>query len=619
MSDAAVESAVKDIKPKAGSDHVTAEVITAAMQGNQIDTRAARQRLTSALEANGTLPSLVLDDFNHHNTNGVVTVDQLRERAAGDPNSGETLTAQALLDRIKEIDGDHNGKIDEKEMNDWVQAQSKLDHRPDGTTVKRDASGNPVEVSAPNGDRTKYTYTADSIDITRTNENDPGHNETLHFDKKTNQWTRKDSQGTHSIANVVQTQDGYNYNDENGQHFQNNNGDHTLRKQDGTVVITQKNAAGSVDYTYPPKDSNQPVTVTWREPSGKVREELHQDRTGPTAGQWFRTYTTTDGKVVTDSVTNVAQTADGYTYTDSTGNRIDQNKNGERQLSKTNGDYVIFDASGQPAQVFQQSNGNHETLFKKSDGSWWRQSGRAGEAHSLEPISSVVVDTKDGSYSFKSRGGTRATEQRANGERVDEDSSKGTPTRYTWKADGNLKQVESVNPDGSRETLTPEGDHWTLSRNGGAPEPVRAEVDPLNGRYQYQKPDGSGAIRNADGSRVEVAVVTVGDKKVVKPVAVSRPDGLAYAIAYDEKGNIANVEVRIPGKPGDAANDFSPERVDKWLPTDKPGEMRRSDGVVATDLTYDAAGNFSFVYVNHLGIKVKHTDKANGTQSDEAV
>ncbi|MBI2810997.1 MAG: hypothetical protein HYX67_09240 [Candidatus Melainabacteria bacterium] len=77
------------------------------------------------------------------------------------------------------------------------------------------------------------------------------------------------------------------------------------------------NANGSIEYGTR-TDGTNGQTITWRDPNNVARESLQQDGNG----RWARTYTGSDGKPVTESVSQVRTYPDGsYSYQNDQGNR----------------------------------------------------------------------------------------------------------------------------------------------------------------------------------------------------------------------------------------------------------------------------------------------------------
>lgn len=383
-------------------------------------------------------------------------------------------------------------------------------------------------------------------------------------------------------------------------------------------VITKNTPNGSIEYNYPAKKDEAQVTITWKDPNGVEREQLHQDPSKDGSGQWWRSYTGADGQRINERISNVQQTNDGYTFVDEQGNKIDQGNDGRRTKTAPNGDYVRYDHEGKPEEINHQGNGGGtETLYKTELG-WVRRSGTKTEDMAVEPVDSVLVNP-DGSYSFQSRDHQRRTVQHADGRRVDEDLSKGGKTSYNWRADGGIDSVVHTGTDGKTETLKSDMDgNWKVVLPDGTEIDAKVKMDAARGTIEYEAGDRH-VIKNADGSRVEHVIV--GGQ--MKPTKIARPDGLRYDIKYGDDGSIAGIDLHIPGRaarPEEALlGDTVPERVDKWEPTGKPGEMRRSDGVVATDLQYDSRGNFSFTYVTADGIKVRHVDRADGSEENTPI
>ncbi|MBS1957723.1 MAG: hypothetical protein JST89_26290 [Cyanobacteria bacterium SZAS-4] len=381
-----------------------------------------------------------------------------------------------------------------------------------------------------------------------------------------------------------------------------------VHKANGDHIITQTTPEGSVVYTYP-KDKSQPITISWRDPSNVVRETL----TGVEGGPWTRSGPGIDGQ---ETVTDVQQTDKGYTCKDSKGQTIDQAKDGTRMVSK-DGNFIHYDANGNPDQIHRVANGLFETFnLDHASGKWKRISGRtdgpSAGASSEESVSNVTVDA-NGNYRFLSRDNTRETVQMNDGRRVDNDYSKAGKTSYLWGPDGTLKAVQHTDNGNNVVTMQATPGGWEVQVGADPPFRAKVDIDALNGAYHYVAEDGSReGHQSADGSNVFSIKQVDGS---MRPVAIGRPDGVRYAVTYGTDGTMKGIELHIPAKQLDQDNS-TPERIDTWLPTENPGEMRRSDGVVATNLTYDNNGNFSFVYINEKGVKVKHTDRADGSQEN---
>ncbi|MBI2810998.1 MAG: hypothetical protein HYX67_09245 [Candidatus Melainabacteria bacterium] len=178
--------------------------------------------------------------------------------------------------------------------------------------------------------------------------------------------------------------------------------------------------------------------------------------------------------------------------------------------------------------------------------------------------------------------------------------------------DGKSGKIVHTGNDGKVETITPNGDGTANVQIGDQP-PFKAKLDfdLVNGTYSYNDDVSHIAVHNADGSHIEMS--KQGENMVV---GVSRPDGTRYATTYGADGKIAGVQLHINAKPDQATGETTPERNDTWVPTGNPGELRRNDGVVATDLKWNENGDFSFTYITEKGETLRHTDLADGTQKN---
>ncbi|MBI2810996.1 MAG: hypothetical protein HYX67_09235 [Candidatus Melainabacteria bacterium] len=159
------EKAASEVKAKPDAGRTMTAEVNDAMTRNNVNTRAADQRLSAALEQKGVLPALILEGLAAGGSGRREDIAKVAATTPTRPGEGaNTVAAIGALAKFDEIDANHDGSITTGEVTNWQQALqktpeqlrypdgSRLQHQADGTyqIVNRDGTNNGKPIDAAN-------------------------------------------------------------------------------------------------------------------------------------------------------------------------------------------------------------------------------------------------------------------------------------------------------------------------------------------------------------------------------------------------------------------------------------------------------------------------------------